>query len=236
MFVTNIIAIASLCFWNRITGNLNSIGDRDISWFKIVAIIGFTMNFLVFLFMIALGISKKVRNALIAIVKFFGKIKIFSKFVERSLPALEQYCINTQISFKEIAKDIPTFLKAFIVKFITMLIYYSIPFFLLLSLEFTLQPIDIIFVLFGTSFAITSVVFMPTPGGTLGIEYAFAIVIASLASSLLGKAQAVTLLWRLFTFYILIIISFITSLIYEKKVNNYLNKLEEEKVIENGEN
>ena len=183
-----------------------------------------------------MGVSKKVRHALIAIVKFFGKIKIFTKLVEKSLPSLEEYCKNAQTSFKEIARDIPTFLKAFFVKLITMLIYYLIPFFLLLSLGFALEPIDIIFVLFGTSFAITSVVFLPTPGGSGGIEYAFAIVIASIASSYLGKAEAVALLWRLFTFYILIIVSFITSLIYEKKVNNYLDNLEKEKENVNGEN
>ncbi len=77
---------------------------------------------------------------------------------------------------------------------------------------------------------------MPTPGGSGGIEYAFSIVIASLATNVMGQAQAVTLLWRLCTFYVLIIVSFVTSIIYEKKVNNYLDKLEENKVIENGEN
>ena len=83
MFVTNLIAIISLCFWNRITGNFGALNNgEDISWFKWVAIAGFVINFLVFLFMIALGTSKKIRNGIIAIVKFFGKIKFLKNILE----------------------------------------------------------------------------------------------------------------------------------------------------------
>ena len=169
--------------------------------------------------MIALGCSKTVRNGIIGLTKLLGKIKFLKKPIEKALPSLIEYCDNAQIGFKHIASDIPTFLKAFLVKLITMIVYYSIPFFLMLSVGMRFSSFyEFILVFFGGPFAITSVVFMPTPGGTLGIEYAFAIVIAAIFAGNFSRSDAsgVTLLWRLLTFYMLMLFSFVFSAWFEK--------------------
>ena len=137
---------------------------------------------------------------------------------------LEEYCDNAQIAFKEIAKHKKAFVFAFITRLLSMISYYAIPFFIMLSVGLNVTASDFILVFFGTSFAITSVVFIPTPGGTLGIEYAFAIVLASLSTASLGSAQAVSLIWRLVTFYFIIIISFISGLIFEARVKKFDKK------------
>ena len=228
MMVTNLVALLALIFWPNFTSNLTSVfADNkamDASWFIPVAIVGYVINFLVLIFMFTLGLSKTVRNGIVGIVKGICKIKFLGKHLSKFIPMLEEYCDNAQIAFKEIAKHKKAFVFAFITRLLSMISYYAIPFFIMLSVGLNVTASDFILVFFGTSFAITSVVFIPTPGGTLGIEYAFAIVLASLSTASLGSAQAVSLIWRLVTFYFIIIISFISGLIFEARVKKFDKK------------
>ena len=65
------------------------------------------------------------------------------------------------------------FFFAIIARGISLVFYYSIPFFILKGLGVALTWIDIFFVLLASSFTITTMVWVPTPGGTGGIEFAF---------------------------------------------------------------
>lgn len=233
MLVTNVFALISLFFWNDFTANLSAAGEyfnSDLSWFKWVAVAGFIINFLVLLLMIALGTSKTIRKGIYGIFHLLCKIKIIGKHLQKRLPMLDEYCNNAQTSFKEIFTHWKTFIACFFIKAITMAIYYIIPFFLMKSMGLEVGYDQLYLVLFGTAFAITAVVFVPTPGGTGGIDYAFAIVIASTVSSGLAQTQAVSLLWRLLTYYFLMLVSFIFSALLEAKITKRLKK--EERLLE----
>ena len=223
MLVTNIYALVALIFWPYFTSNLSALPNgatsMDANWFIPIAIIGYVMNFLVLVFMFTLGLSKKIRNGIIGLAKAICKIKFIGKHFSKLIPALENYCDNAQTAFKEVAKYKKSFVFAFISRFIAMGIYYSIPFFILLAVGVPITPFDFLIVFFGTSFAITAVVFIPTPGATGGIELAFSIVLAAMSTASLGSSQAVSLLWRLITFYFILIISFLSGLIFEARVN-----------------
>ena len=233
MLVTNVFALISLFFWNDFTANLSAAGEyfnSDLSWFKWVAVAGFIINFLVLLFMIALGTSKTIRKGIYGIFHLLCKIKFIGKHLQKRLPMLDEYCNNAQTSFKEIFTHWKTFIACFFIKTITMAIYYIIPFFLMKSMGLEVGYDQLYLVLFGTAFAITAVVFVPTPGGTGGIDYAFAIVIASTVSSGLAQTQAVSLLWRLLTYYFLMLVSFIFSALLEARITKRLKK--EERLLE----
>lgn len=233
MLVTNVFALISLFFWNDFTANLSAAGEyfnSDLSWFKWVAVAGFIINFLVLLFMIALGTSKTIRKGIYGIFHLLCKIKFIGKHLQKRLPMLDEYCNNAQTSFKEIFTHWKTFIACFFIKAITMAIYYIIPFFLMKSMGLEVGYDQLYLVLFGTAFAITAVVFVPTPGGTGGIDYAFAIVIASTVSSGLAQTQAVSLLWRLLTYYFLMLVSFIFSALLEARITKRLKK--EERLLE----
>lgn len=235
MCVTNLFAIISLFFYPQISAGMNP------SWLKYIAIIGFVLNFAVLLFMIAMGTSKKLKQFFVNLLtklanaKFFHKErknkflnKILNKtgtFLVGSLPKFEEYCSNAQIAFKEIYTHKKATAFAIIIKIIAMAAYYLIPFFILKAVGISVDYSQMILVMFCTSFAITSVVWMPTPGGTGGIEYAFMIVIAAVTGvSVAGEAAAVVLLWRMITFYFIIILSFITNAIFEAKISKELKK------------
>ena len=111
--------------------------------------------------------------------------------------------------------------------------FYAIPYFLLKAFgaSFPNESLAFWILFFATSFAITAVVWLPTPGTTGGIDYMFAIVIASLlAEGLIVpgadglSSLATSLMWRLFTYYFPLFVSFDVSLVFSLKVAHQMKK------------
>lgn len=237
MMVTNAFAIASLIFYPQIADGLK---QMNLEWLKYIAIIGFVINFIVLLFMIAMGTSKHLKGFFQKIIYKIANAKMFHKerkhkwsnklfngignALVKSIPTFNEYCDNAQIAFKETWTHKLATASAILIKIIAMGCYCAIPFFIVKAVGIDLSFDKLILVLFSTSFAITSVVWMPTPGGTAGIEFAFMIVLAASTSRPATDAQAVVLIWRLLTFYFILILSFIMNAIFEAKVSRNLKK------------
>lgn len=234
MIATNILAIVALGFYPFIVKGLHQL---SLDWMQWVAVVGYTMNFLVLLFMIALGVSHHLRDFLVKVFRFFSKGRFLKKIMAKRIPEFEKYCLNAQISFKSVFSHRKGFAKALAVRLITMIVFYLIPYFLIRSVALTMDAsnsafFNAIIVAFATAYSITAVVWVPTPGGTGGIEYAFAIVIASVCAgeSSLPQTQAVALLWRLFTYYFLVLLSFLTTAIYQGRTAKSLKQSAHEQV------
>ena len=236
MIVTNAFALISLFFYPQISAGFE---EMDMGWIKYVALIGLIINFLVLLFMASLGISKKLRNFLTKLVKKIANAKFFYKkekglrrkignALTKAVPAFEDYCLNAQIAFKEAWTHKVALVFALLIKIIAMAAYYAIPFFILKAVGIDVGYDKFILVMFATSFAINAVVWMPTPGGVGGIEYAFIIVIAAVTTANTGDPQAVVLIWRMITYYSLLIFSFIANAIFEAICSHRI--AEEEKI------
>lgn len=237
MMVTNAFAIISLIFYPQIEEGLK---QMNLEWLKYIAIIGFVINFFVLLCTIALGTSKHLKGFFVKLLTKIANMKMFHKerkhkwanklfnglgnALVKSIPTFTEYCDNTQIAFKETWNHKLASLLAIVIKIIAMTCYYAIPFFIVRAVGIELTADKFILVLFSTSFAITSVVWMPTPGGTAGIEFAFMIVLSAATGQPASDAQAVVLIWRMLTFYLILILSFISSAIFEAKVSKSLKK------------
>ena len=108
-----------------------------------------------------------------------------------------------------------------------------IPFFILKAVGLNVGYEKLILVLFSTSFAINAVVWVPTPGGVGGIEYAFIIVIAAVTTAIQGDVNAAVLIWRMLTYYLILFISFGANAIFEGISSHRMNKETKEKGISN---
>ena len=199
MIVTNAYAACSLMYYEKFISTAQNLQS--------IAIIGFTMNFLVLLFIIALGTSKKLCSCLIKIFKWLANLKFLKKFLEPKIPSFISYCENAQIAFKEIIHHKSSFIFCIIVKVIAMFFYYAMTFYILRSLHIDVGY-DLFFtIICGTSFAVTAVVFLPTPGSSGGIEFAFSIIFTAFISMSDATANAGMLIWRLLSYYLMMIIS-----------------------------
>ncbi len=242
LLVTNLYAFVGLAFFPFY---LEGVAEGSVKAFQMtvspelfiwIAVVGYVLNFLNLLFVFLLGKSKTVRWFIIRVCLLLCKLKIGKKFLRPLLPGFVKYCKNTQNAFKEITTHKHHFCKAFFARFLAMGAYYTIPFFLLLAvgLPFENAALGFFVILFGTSFAITAVCWLPTPGTTGGIEIAFSVVLASLIhmkSIVPGTfdyasfdTDAVTLLWRMFSYYLRIVLSLIISIIFEIRVEKRLHQ------------
>ena len=232
MLVTNAFAIASLFFYPTISAGFEEMG---MGWIKFVSLIGLIINFFVLIFMISIGVSKKLRNLLTKLVKNISEWKFFYKKekglrrkigegLKKAVPVFEEYCENAQTAFKETWTHKLATIFALLIKIVCMASYYAVPFFILKAVGIEVGYDKFILVLFATSFAINAVVWMPTPGGVGGIEYAFIIVIAAVTTANRSDPQAVVLIWRMLTYYLLLIISFVANAIFEALCSHRISK------------
>ncbi len=210
MMVTNGFALLSLIFAGRFVTTTSM---------AVLAIIGFTMNFLVFVVTFLLATSKRLRALLCKLIDALCRVKWLSKFMEPKAQSAKNYFLQVQEAFGALMKKKKAFALAIISKVFTMLAYYATTFFVLRALYVDVPWSELFFVISGSSFAITMVVFLPTPGSSGGIEFAFKSVLAGIA---VGAAASVAysgmLMWRLLTYYLVMLISLVFYIIFEIKV------------------
>jgi uncharacterized protein (TIRG00374 family) len=236
LFVSNIFAFLALIFLPYFFDGVGS-GIQGAEWmtptiFGWIVGVGYLLNFLTLLGAMAVGLSTHVKKFIIGIMSWLAHLRFLRKLLQKQIPAFEKYCDDTQLAFHEIIHHPKATAWAIVWRFLADLVYYAIPFFLLLAVgaEFTFDGPAFWLILFGTSFAITATVWIPTPGQVGGIDFVFAIVVASLAVNALGgavfdgagafeAAKVVSMLWRLFTFYFVIFVSFGFSVYCQIRVN-----------------
>ena len=145
-----------------------------------------------------------------------SKKKKLSKFITPRIPAFSDYCNQAQTAFSDIAKNIWVTASCFALKVVSMTMYYAMTFYILKAFNIDIGYDQFAFVLFSTSFAITMSVFIPTPGGSGGIEFAFKAILVAIA---VGASDSVItggmLVWRILSYYIMMLCSFFTYLILE---------------------
>ncbi len=207
MIVNNAFALCALFYFPRFVNG---------SAMTVIAIVGFTMNFLVLVVTVLIATSHRVCNLFCKIVDLLCKIKWVARLLEPKKSELKEYFANVQTAFASLKKKKGAFILAIIAKIFSMGAYYFTTYFILQALHVPVDPSDMFFVLCGTSFAITMVVFLPTPGSSGGIEYAFKSVFASIA---LGAAASVAyggmLIWRLLSYYFVMLISLLFYIFLE---------------------
>jgi uncharacterized protein (TIRG00374 family) len=216
MIVTNAFALLSLIYFTSFAVNDSMI---------VISIIGFTMNFLVVIFIILISSCKKLGKSLVKLMKLIGKIKFLTKIIDKNVVKFEEYINQTQTAFKDLWRHKKACLVCVLTKIVTMFVYYGITFFVLKAINVEVGFDQIFFIVCATSFAITAVVFMPTPGSAGGIEFAFTNIFQSALLITAVESASGMLIWRLITFYFVMTISLLFYIIFEIRLRKEQKKL-----------
>ncbi len=221
--VMNVISLFSVIFFYSDLAK----DVPNLSW---LIFIGFSINLVVMVVLILLGTTKFMGKGIIKLFDLISKIKFLKKFLVPKRDGLVNYVSDMQKAFIEISKSKLAWTKAVITKIFSLLIYYSIPFFSFLSIGINLGWENFIYVSAVTSFALTLAVWVPTPGSSGGAELAFTTLFVSLTALKSGiknptedpevaknLALSGMLIWRMFTYYLLMLIGFIFYLIFDKR-------------------
>lgn len=211
MSINVIFAAFLIIYFERIQNQVD-----NLMW---LIFIGFGINFIIMLFVILIGCTKTAGKILVGIMVLFSKIKFLNKFIGDKIDKFRVYIEETQQGFKELSKNIGSVIINFILKLISLMIYYSIPFFIYHAIGVKLEYSDIFYVIAMTSFALTITCWVPTPGAVGGIELAFTTLFSGLligytdVSSITISAM---LLWRLITYYLILAYGFIMYVLFER--------------------
>lgn len=211
MVPTNIFALASLAFFHNFMSTVPGLVT--------VAVIGFAINFAVVVMFLSVAFSKQFRVTVKGGVVWLSKFKLFKKLLKNRTETIDTFFENVQDGCSELIKKPKIFLFSLAVKVVSLVLYYSIPFVFIKALHVNIAFGDILYIMLGTSFAITMVVWVPTPGSAGGIELAFKSIFATVAGVTGAVAMGGMVLWRLYTYYLLIFIGLICYLVFEVKID-----------------
>ena len=175
-FVTFQIALVFMClmslfYYKELTS--------DVTILKIMVIIGLSMNTLILTMFTSLGLSENVRKLLSRLVSWFCKLKIFKGKLEKFIVSFDNYCFDAQRTFRALLEEKRKFIICIITKVLSLVANYMIPFFILKALNVDVNLSQIPMIIAMTTFAIAMTCFIPTPGSSGGIEFAFQTLFAS---------------------------------------------------------
>ena len=227
----SIFYVGSLIFFPQITSQL------EPAWLKWVALVAVCFNVAFFFFVAALAFSKKMSLFLVGVMKWLCKAKWINKLLGSKIGAFEEYCENTRATARTLLSHKRSSFFAFLVRMITEIIYFAIPFFLIRAVGHKIGYEYIPFVALATSFISAAVSWFPTPGSSGAADYAFTLILGSVLafttngaesvvgnSAISGEAVSLALLWRMLTYYLLLLLSFISNLIFEGRYQHSLKK------------
>ena len=207
LIATNAFAVASLFYYGRFSVNFTD----ATRW---MIILGFAMNLFTLVFIILMATCKAITNFFSKCLKALTKIKFIGKYIEKGIPVFEKYCDNAQEAFKQIISHKWTFIGAILLRGLSLVFYYATPFYILKSMDVEIAYQELPFIMLASSFAITTMVWVPTPGGMGGIEFAFTTIFATFAGVTEAKALTGMVCWRFLTYYLLMVLSFAMYVIF----------------------
>jgi len=164
---------------------------------KHMTIIGFSVNFIILIFLLIVGFSKKFnRGVVLSIVKVLNKIRLV-KDVEYVNKKWTKICNEYHEGSQSLLKSKKTFILGFIFQFISLACNYFIVYSLAKSLDIT--GINALGAITTSTYVFLTSCYVPLPGASGGVEFAFLSFFGNFISG--AKLKSLLLTWRLITFY-----------------------------------
>ena len=219
MISTNIFAIISLIYYAQYTSHIN-----NLAW---IVIMGFTINFGVLVLMFSLALSSGLRGLCSRALGWLASKKCLHKLLDGKVETFNSYFDGMQEGCRELLHKPFILIACILSKLASLVFFYAIPFYVLKAItpDGIVEYSNMLYIILGTSFATTMVVWVPTPGGTGGMELAFSSIFITIAGMTPALAQGGMILWRLYTYYLLMLVGFIFYILLESFDNKERKKM-----------
>lgn len=179
----------------------------DVSLLKKLILLGFSINALVMLGLLLISFGKKLNKFIVEkSVNILHKLKII-KHRLRTINRFNLTIDKFHDSATQIFKNKKTFIQCFICNFVAFAFLYSLPLIILYSMG-DYNSFNILNSIVACGYVMIIGAFVPIPGGSGGLEYAFVKFFGNyITGSILS---AILLIWRFITYYLGIIVGAIT--------------------------
>lgn len=176
--------------------------------------VGFIANLAVIVILFLISFTKKLNRMLVDfVIKVLNKVKLV-KDKEKTIQKFERYLTDFNEGAKILVKDKKSFLFMIFCNFVALLFFYLIPLILLYGIGDTtsMRPYECVI---ASAYIMMVGSFVPIPGGTGGLEYAFVTFYSTFITGPI--LNAIMLLWRFITYYFGMIVGAITLNLKRKK-------------------
>lgn len=181
--------------------------------FFLLAVVGFSVNIIAILFILIIGINQKLAVSIVKpILKLLGKIHIL-KNVDEKIENISKSFENFHYQFNEMRKQKKIVVQMFIAATIQSLFYYAITY--MIYRAFGNTGISLFTIIPAQAFLLMLMTFVPTPGSGGGAEGGFLLIFNSIFRE--GTINLSILFWRIYTFYLPIMIGALFLIPSEKK-------------------
>lgn len=176
--------------------------------------VGFIANLAVIILLFVISFTKKLNRILVdLIINILNKIKIV-RDKEKTITKFNQYLIDFNEGAKILVKDKKNFCFMILCNFIALLLFYLIPLVLLYGIG-DMKSMNVYECIIASAYIMMIGSFVPIPGGTGGLEYAFVTFFSTFITGPI--LNAIMLLWRFITYYFGMIIGAVALNFKRKK-------------------
>ena len=194
LFQIAMLIITSLCLIA-----FHFFGVLSNSFLYIITIFGFLINLFVLAFLLLIGFCKKINYKVISFfIKIFTKLRLVKDY-ETTLNNWKVRCQNYRNNTICLFKNKKVLIIGIILYLISTSIYYLIPYFVFLS--FGVCNINFVDVFITSSLIFIAGCFIPIPGASGGMEYAYLEYFTPLLSNQ-TILYSTLIIWRFITFYL----------------------------------
>ena len=190
----------ALVFWGIISITLNQFLHffKYIPVLKQLTIIGFIINFVILIILFMVSFSKKFNKIILTFcIKVLSKLKIV-KDKEKALEKWSRTCDEYYENAKVLLHNKKIFIKCVCYQIISLCIYYALPLFIAWSLNLG-DNLTILNTIAASSYIYVMGCYVPIPGASGGMEYAFLGFFGNFMAD--APLKAVLILWRFMTYY-----------------------------------
>ena len=164
-------------------------------------VLGFIINIIIGLILLFVSFSKSFSNFLFNICLKIGiKLRLI-KDVEKTTESWNEKLEDYNESGTMLRNNKTLFLTCVFINFISLLVFYLIPFFIFMSMGY---HVGIIEVIVSSAFILIIGNFVPIPGGSGGIEFGFLEFFKVFLPQ--GPLKSALIIWRGITYYLGVII------------------------------
>lgn len=181
--------------------------------FFILAVVGFLVNILAIAFIFMIGVNHKLALTIVTpVLRLLGKIHIL-KNVDEKIQHLSKSFENFNGQFNQMRKEKRVVIQMFIAATIQSLFYYAITY--MVYRAFGNSGVSLFTIIPAQAFLLMLMTFIPTPGSGGGAEGGFLLIFNSIFRE--GTINISILFWRMYTFYLPIIIGALFLIPVKKK-------------------
>lgn len=180
-----------------------------------IIIVGYIMNTLMLILIVLVGTVPNIKRVIKPLFHLIGKIKPFHNKMQEFESKTDDFVNRFQRGTKLLFRRKRVLIGTSLIRLLDLIIFNAIPIMLFYALGINVSLNDYLFIIMMSAFAQTMMLWVPTPGASGGVEWAYTVLFTAIAGT--SVIVSSMLLWRFITFYLGMLIGLAAYLFVKRR-------------------